>query len=220
MTISAATQLALYNGALRLVGETRLQALTDDVEARYTLDDAWGDGQGAVVGMLEQGLWYFAKRTSKLTADPAITPNFGYANALEKPGDWVRTMAVAQDEYFRIPLTDFTDETGFFYSDLPTIYFAYVSSDPAYGGNPGLWPQTFTLAFHGYLAQRIARKVTAGDEAKMESIRKEAKRLLDDARSKVAMNESSSFLPVGSWTRARWGNRSVNDLGNQNSLIG
>ncbi|MGH6714570.1 MAG: hypothetical protein ACREDC_00100 [Bradyrhizobium sp.] len=220
MTFSAATQLGLYNGALRMCGATRLQTLTDNIESRYVLDDAWSDGQGAVNGILEQGLWYFAKRTSQLTADSAITPNFGYGKAFEKPADWVRTMAICQDPYFRTPLTAFSDEAGYFYSDLDILYVGYVSSDPAYGGNPGLWPETFSRAFHGYLAARVIRKLTAGDEQKIEAVQKEALMLLKDARSKTAMNESTSFPPVGSWLRARWGNFSSRDGGDQNSLYG
>lgn len=220
MAVSASTQLSLYNGALRLCGQTRLQALTDNIEARYVLDDVWGDGSGAVNAMLEQGLWYFAKRTSQLTYDTSITPNFGYACAFEKPADWVRTMGVCQDEYFTTPLTAFNDEAGMLYSNLETIYFAYVSNDPRYGGAPGNWPPTFTLAFEGYLAARIIRKLTSGDENKIAAIEKLAQRLLLDARSKAAMNESAKFLPVGSWLRARWGNFSTRDGGNQNSLYG
>lgn len=218
--ISPTTQLSLYNGALRICGNARLAALTDNFEARYLLDDVWGDGSGAVDGMLEKGLWYFAKRTSQLTYDTTITPNFGYACAFEKPADWVRTMAVCQDPYFRTPLTAFIDEAAYLFTDLQTIYFSYVSNSPAYGSNPSLWPQAFVLAFEGYLAERIARKLTAGDENKITAVQKEAKRLLDNAKSQVAMNESATFLPVGSWLRGRWGNFSSRDGGNENSLIG
>jgi hypothetical protein len=216
----AASQLSLYNGACRLLGEARLQSLAENREARYLLDDVWADGAGLIQAVLEQGFWYFAVRTSKLGYDTSLTPNFGYRSAFEKPSDWVRTVGVCQDEYFLVPLTQFTDEAGYLYTDLQTIYFRYVSNGPTYGGNLALWPQTFVLATEGYMAERIVRKLTAGDEKKVMAIQKEAKRLMNDARSKVAMNESAAFLPVGSWVRGRWGNRSTNDQGGQNSLIG
>ena len=37
-----ATQLSLYNGALRLLKHRRLAAVTDTDPARYHLDDAYG----------------------------------------------------------------------------------------------------------------------------------------------------------------------------------
>lgn len=214
----ATNQLQLYNGACRIVGQSRLQSLTENIEARYLLDDVWNDG--AVQICLEEGMWYFATRTSKLTADTSLTPNFGYRQAFEKPGDWVKTVGVCQDEYFRVPLTQFTDESGYLWADLSSIYFRYVSGGPNYGGNLGLWPQTFAAAVEGYLAANVVRKLTAGDQKKIDSVMKEAKRLMNDARSKVAMNESAAFLPTGSWLRARLGNRSASDLGNRDRLIG
>ncbi len=216
-----ANQLSLYNGALRLCGQTQLQFLTDDVEARLLLDGVWGDGSGVINGCLEQGYWYFAKRTSALTYDTSITPNFGFQCAFEKPGDWVRTMAVCQDPDFEMPLTRMIDEAGYLYSDLQTIYFAYVSNGARYGGNMNLWPQTFVLAVEGYLAALVVRALTAGDETKIASVMKEAKRLMTDARSKVAMNESASFFPIkgrGCATASATGPHS--DRGNQNSLYG
>lgn len=209
--------LNLYNNALRLCGNTRLAALTDKQEARFLLDDAWNDG--AVQDMLEQGLWYFAKRTAKLTADPAITPNFGYRRVFQKPTDWVRTMALASDEYFNTPITQASDEGGNLYCDLQTIYFAYVSNDPQFGGAYNRWPQTFYNAVGAHLAEQIVWKLTA-DKEKVKLVKGEAKRLLTDARSKAAMNESSAFLPIGSWLRARLGGRVATDGGNKNSLYG
>lgn len=220
MTVSSAVQLSLYNGALRICGGARLQTITDNIEGRYLLDDVWTSGKGAFQGMLEQGLWYFAKRSSELTSDTALTPSFGYSQAFLKPADWVRWMAVSQDPYFRVPLTAMVDEAGYVYSDLSTIYVSYVSNDGSYGGDTNLWPEFFTRAFEGYLAGRIVRKLTAGDEAKILAVQKEAKRLLDDARSKCAMNESTAFLPVGTWLKARWGNFSSRDGGNNSSLYG
>lgn len=60
-----ATKLQIYNEALRHVGDLRLATLTDDVEARYSLDDAWSR---AIEKSFTQGLWNFATRTEQLTA--------------------------------------------------------------------------------------------------------------------------------------------------------
>ena len=86
MAITTTQQLGLYNGAL-----TKLASLTVNEEAQWLLTDVWNDGNGAVC--LEEGLWFFATRTSMLGYDPTITPSFGYAFAFEKPADWAAAAA-------------------------------------------------------------------------------------------------------------------------------
>jgi hypothetical protein len=220
VAITTTQQLGLYNGALRLCGNTRLASLTDNQEARYLLDDAWNDGNGAPQACLEEGYWFFATRTSMLGYDATITPNFGYAYAFEKPTDWVRTCMVAQDEYFQIPLTQFTDEAGYFYTLLQTIYFSYISNAQDYGLNFLVWPQSFVEAVEGYLARKVVRKLCAGDEAKIDKVEKAAEKLMLKAKSKAAMNESAKFLPAGTWLRARWGAGQWGNGGNASSLYG
>jgi hypothetical protein len=220
MAITTAQQLGLFNGALRLCGNTRLASLTDNQEAQYLLTDVWNDGTGAPQACLEEGYWFFATRTSMLGYDATVTPNFGYAYAFEKPVDWVRTCMVAQDEYFQTPLTQFTDEAGYLYTLLETIYFSYVSNDPKYGLNFNVWPQTFIRAVEGYLARNVIRKLCGGDEAKIAAVEKVADKLMTNARSKAAMNESAKFLPAGTWLRARWGAGQWGNGGNASSLYG
>jgi hypothetical protein len=212
-----AFQLNLFNNALRLCGQTRLVSLTDTQEAQYLLTDAWNDG--VVIEMLEEGLWYFAKRTVELTFDATITPNFGYACAFQKPTDWVRTMAFCSDERFNVPITQMSDEAGYFYCDLQTVFVAYVSSDDQFGAAYSRWPPTFYNAVGGRLAEKIVWKLT-GDVKKMEMVLKESKRRLDNARSKAAINESAAFFPLGTWVRARMGNRTTLDQGDLNSFYG
>jgi hypothetical protein len=211
-------KLSLYNGALLRVGEARLTTLTDNLESRHLLDDVW-DG-GAVLTCLEQGQWFFARRTSQLDYDATITPNFGYQCAFAKPGDWVRTMAVCQDDRFNVPLTQYSDEAGYLFADMQTIWFAYVSSDPGYGGNLGLWPMSFIEAVQGYMAGQIVRKLCAGDESKIGRVIKAAERDMATARSRAAQAEGTKFPPVGAWVRARRGNLAGFDRGNTNSLYG
>lgn len=214
----AAFKLGIYNGALRLCGAARLQSLSENQEARYLLDDVWNDR--GVLMCLEKGLWNFARRSVQLDYDTTITPSFGYSCGFQKPGDWVRTMEVCADDRFNVPLTGYLDESGYLWSDVQTIYFAYVSSDPQFGGNVGLWPMSFVLAVEGWFAEQIADKLVGGSAQKVEMIRKEAKRRMDEARSKAAQNEATAMLPTGSWVRARRGRWAGLERGNPNSLYG
>src|SRR3546814_15520749 len=95
-----ATQLSLYNGALRLCGEAKLANLTEDREPRYVLDDVWDDG--ALRHCLQQGLWNFAMRTVEAEYSPSVEPSFGFRRAFDKPIDWVRPAAMARSEERRV----------------------------------------------------------------------------------------------------------------------
>lgn len=213
----AAFKLSIYNGALRLCRHPRLSALTEDLEARYLLDDVWNGG--LVVECLEAGLWFFARRTSQLDYDSDLEPAFGRTCVFAKPGDWVRTMAICQDDRFNVPLLSVSDEAGYLYADLQTIYVAYVSSGPDYGGNLALWPQSFVNFVYGRAAEKIIGVLT-GAQSSADAVRKESARLLEVAKSLAAMNDATAFPPAGSWTRARFGRRAGYDRGNRNSLIG
>lgn len=212
------SQLTLYNGALGIVGQARLSALTEDTENRRILDEIWNEG--AVKACLEQGMWNFAMRSVRVDADDDVTPSFGFQMAFSKPSDWVRTYQLASDEYFHAPLVDvdYVDEGEYWYSDTDPIYVRYVSNASAFGADLSLWPQSFVLYFQYYLAVRIAPRVKQ-DMQEVKAIMEAQKRALVDARSKDAMNEGAKFAPIGSWARSRRGRQS-HDRGSRSRLIG
>jgi len=213
----ATSQLTLYNGALRLLGQPKLSALTDAVESRRLLDDAWDEN--ARDYCLEEGLWNFAMRTVEAEYDSSVDPDFGFLRAFTKPTDWIRTAAVASDEYFINTLTDqqFNDEQGYLFADLDTLFWKYVSSDTSYGYDLSLWPQTFVRYVESYLAFQIAPRLSVSD-SKIETIGKIMDRARLDAKAKDATNEGAKFPPEGSWNRSRRGWRVRDRVGRR--LIG
>lgn len=213
-----ATQFQIYNGALRHLGQSRLLTLTDDIEARYALDDLWTNG--LINYVLEQGYWYFAMRAAQFDADPNVAPNYGLAQGFVKPTDWIRTAGMCSDPYYNVPVTSFADEAGFWYSDTTPLYVKYISNDVDYGANLGKWPESFVEFVQAHMAWKICPRITGADQ-KVAALEKTRKTLLIDARSKAAMNESAAFPPAGTWTRARFGrSQSYLDRGNQSQLIG
>ena len=213
-----ATQLGIYNQALRFLGETRLLALTDDREARYELDAIWADS--LVNYCLEQGLWFFAMRASQFNSDPTVVPPYGLLKAYEQPTDWIRTAAVCSDPFYNVPITAFADEAGFWFADIDPIYVRYISSDAKYGQNIGEWPETFNKFVAAHAAWLLAPRLTTARD-KVDDILKTRRLMLDDARSKAAMNESAAFPPTGTWVRARFGQANgYLDRGNRGQLIG
>lgn len=215
----AATKLTLYNGALQLVTQRKLAALTEEGEPRRLLDDVWS--RGAVQFCLEQGLWNFAMRTVRIDFDPDFDPDYGFQRVFTKPDDWVRTASVASDEYFRNPLSDYLykDESGYWYSDEEPLYIRYVSNSDTYGFDFGLWPKTFERFVEAYLAQEIYPRLK-GEKPAYKAIQEIYRDRKLDASSKDAMNEGAGVPAIQSWVRGRLGNRSRRDRGNRGSLIG
>jgi hypothetical protein len=211
-------KLSLYNGALRFAGERKLASLSEKGEKRNLLDDAW-DNQ-AVDYCLEQAQWYFAMRAARLDSDPSYTAPFGFRYRFQKPADWIRTSYFCQDEYFNVPLTRNADEAGSWFADLTPVYAKWVSNDPAYGNNLGIWPPTFQQLVQCYLGLQIAPKLTAS-AARIKDMTAQYHAVLADARTKAAMAESEKFNPPGTWTQGRRGNRAIGwDRGNRNTMFG
>lgn len=213
-------RLSLYNDALMLCGERFLASLTEEREPRRLLDQVWGSG--AVNSCLEEAQWFFAMRTIQIDYDPGIQPSFGYNRGFVKPVDWLETSSVCSDEFFRNPLTRYTDESGYWYAELDTIYVRYISNDLAYGNNLSLWPDSFRLFVVAYLASEIIVKITNSEDKYAQMVALKDKRL-KHAKNRAAMALPTSFPAQGSWTRSRMrygGNRDGGNSGNSGNLIG
>jgi uncharacterized protein YneR len=214
--MGAPDQLSLYNRALLNVGQRFLSALSEEVESRRLLDQVWSDG--AIEFCLEQAQWYFAMRAMRLDYDPSITPDFGYRRAFTKPSDWVITSAVSEEEFFRVPLTRYVDESGYWYADLDAIYVRYVSADPSFGGAIASWPKSFYNYVGWYLAGAICDKLT-DDGEKIDHVRKQTLKALLDAKNRAAMAMPTMFPAQGSWTRSRQRFLNRRDGGNTSGNI-
>lgn len=212
-----ATKLQLYNHALILCGERTIASLSEDRESRRLLDEVYD--AGGINRCLEMGQWNFAIRTVQIDSDPDIAPEFGYSKAFSKPTDWVSLSAICSDEYFRVPLTDFVDESDYWYADTDPIYVRYVSNDSAYGGDLGLWPQTFFDFVVAYFANKIVLKLT-GDKERVELVRRAEKETRLTARNKDAQGDPTLFPPPGTWTTSRRGRASRRDGGSRSNLTG
>jgi len=197
--MTAMTQLLLYNGALRLLGERRIETLSENREPRRVLDDAWAEGE--VDYCLRLGQWNFAIRTTRIDYSPSITPEFGLAYGFDKPSDWIRTTALCSDEYFSSPLLGAPDESGYWFSDTTEIYVKYVSNDASYGGDLSKWPVNFSKMVMAHLAMEVAPKIS---DTRTEDMMKLFKQRKLEAKSTDAMDNSTE-IPRGRsmWVNAR-----------------
>lgn len=197
------TQLSLYNQALRLVGERRLSALTDSRPERHALDQIWDEDP--VKQMLEEAYWAFATRTLEWNYDASVTADYGYKYAFTKPSNYVRTVAIASDEFFKAPLTQYDDENNYWFCDLETIYIKYVSDSDQYGRDYSLWPELFRNCVATKMAKELALPLSKSKALKDE-LRSELKQYIKDAKSLDATGKPPGFPPPGNWTRSRRAN--------------
>lgn len=212
----ATTKLKLYNGALRMLEERKLADLTENVEARFVLDDIWDEE--AIDYVLEQGQWNFAGRTVKLDFAPSITPSFGYQYGFAKPDDFIKTMQVCKDEYFALPITAYQDEARHIFCDPAEIYFQYVSNDAQWGTDYSLWPPSFTKWVQSWIALEAGPMLT-NSATLVERVTDEEDRRRRRAKSQDAMESPAKFPPEGRWASWRRGS-SHSERGRRTSLFG
>ncbi len=211
-------KLSIYNGALTILGERKLASLTENREPRYKLDDIFDNN--FVDRVLQMGQWQFAQRTVQLDSSPSITPSFGYIYAFDSPVDWLRTMGVCYDAYFQVPITRYSREGQWWFSDADPIYVKYVSNDIQFGADFSLWPPNFVEMAEHYLAMKVAPRLTGLDYNSNELARW-YKMWLGEAKATDAMEEPAKFAPKGGWARSRQGFRNADfDGGSRNQLIG
>ena len=211
-----ATQLGLYNAALRLIGERKLATISDAVESRRVLDDVYANG--FINHILFQGFWKFALRTALLENDPDVSISFGFDYAFAQPDDMVREYKICHDEYLGHPLMKYNEEGGLWYADVDQLYVSYVSNDAAYGADLSRWPP----GFYEYASRELAAKIVErlAPDKNVNDFEIKAKLALDNALAKDAMKGQPEFPPAGSWISSRGHGRSRRDRGRRGDLIG
>jgi hypothetical protein len=211
------TKLSVYQGACTLLGIRKLGSLTENQLSRREFDGLFA--RGGIKTCLQMGQWNFATRTQQVDYSPSITPQFGYRRAFDKPTDWVRTCGFCADEYFREPLIDCVDESGYWFADLDTIFARFVSNDTSFGMDYSLWPENFVRVVEHYFAKETCIRLTQSQSRK-DDLDRDFDRWLLRAKSTDAMDESTKFPPEGGWVRARRANGSRRDRGSRSRLIG
>lgn len=215
------TKLAIYNKALtEHLGERKLASLAENREPRRVLDDIWdGGGTGSFVDkVLAKGQWKFAKRTSKLTYNPAVTPAFGHPYVFDKPTDFIRLVSMCSDEFQRNPLVSYEEEAGQWLASIQDIYVSYVSNDASYGNDFTAWPEAFAEYVAIYLAYLASSRIGLS-RTDRDALKGDVQKALVEAQSKDALEGPTRFLPPGLWVRSR-GGQSGEGPRNRGTLLG
>ncbi len=211
------TKLQLFNAALDELGHTNVSDTGEPIAAARVLASRY---DRVLADCLSAGSWNFAMETVKLASDTGVTPNFGFTEVFAKPTDWVRTIAVSEDEYFTYPLTQYFDDSNFLSSDNTPIYLRYVSDDTGLGLDLNRWTAAFTRFVELELAERCCARITES-ETKRDMIGKLRDKARRNALAQDALNEPQpKFPPPGSWTMARSGRIGRRERGGGSSLAG
>lgn len=204
----AITKLGIFNKALRAIGDLRLASLTEDVEARYVLDEAW---ESCMCFVFTEGLWNFATKTEVITADPGQPPIPGYSFTFDKPVHWIRTITISQTSLFDIE-ANYRDENGRIYANFDTLYIRYISKEKAVDDQIPNWPAAFGDAVAMYLAKECAERLSGSGE-KAQVMEQRYKEAIASAKNKDAMDQSKMILRPGNWIRAMRGTGQIRDRG-------
>lgn len=160
MPLVTATKTRLYNDAARLLADARLALITDDVETRYALDDAW---DGAVAFVLGQAAWRFAVERALL--GPGIVDIPEYTHSYGFPTNWLRThklILVAADG--RECPVDVRERTAGIFANVANLTIEYISTDYL-DPETTTWPEHFSKTLAAYLAFCVAERVTGEPNA-------------------------------------------------------
>lgn len=182
------TKLEVYQMVIRHLGDARLALITDDVEARYALDDAWDRATKFVLG---QAPWRHALKTATLITDASAVP--GYAIGYAYPADWHRTHSIFLVASGRQCPIDLREEGTHILTNsavAPTIRYVQTGAlDPA----AVVWPEHFAHTLAAYLAFLVAERVT-GDRGAAGKMSQLFSSLLPEAIAIDAIDEDP-WLP-------------------------
>lgn len=191
---------SIYNGALLMLGERKLADLTEEIEARFVLDDIWDNG--GIDRCLEKAFWHHAMRSVKVANDPDFTTPFGHKYTFDIPLDLIRLWSLCTDEFFTNPVALYQTEGSFWFSDYTEMYVRYVSNGNDYGMNFSMWPESFTEYVEGYFATKAIKRLT---DAKVDAddLKEDVRKLLTRAKSNDAMKEPTGLTVPSGWSIAR-----------------
>ena len=194
-----ASQLSIYNKALRWLEERQCASLSENREPVRLLNVEWTD---AVQTCLYEAYWNFAVREVMVSPDSAQVPQFGFKYSYTKPPDWVRTFQISSDDRFYLLLRRYSDQNNVWYADIPTLYVKYISNDSNFGLNMAFWTPGFTEYLAGYLALLLAPRIKQ-DSKKVDELEKRLKRTKAQAISVDAMDLPVGHIPYGTWVQSR-----------------
>ena len=190
----------VYNDGFFILGLDEIVSNDDDSDRRAKFDVALG--AGIVETLLEDLGWTFALTSQKLFFDPGLEPAWGYKRVFAKPIDIHRLNGIFQDDFYRFPLKDYSEEGDNWFCDLDEIWVEYVKTGFITDG-PDSWPQYFKNLVAAEFAVRCAKSLKGDYQNALEL----QERRTREAESTDAMRGPPQQIKSGDWARSRSGYR-------------
>lgn len=188
-----ASEVGICNSALTKIGAGRIVALDDGSKNANACAELYPKLRD---DLLRRHAWNFACVRLKL-ARLAAAPAFGYAYAYQLPSDWLRTVAVYEDDAGQA-LAEYRVEGRTILSSAEALYIVYVRAV----GDPNDMPSDFREALASMLACDLAVPI-----AQSSSLRQEMDQAFRDALARAksvdAVEDCPERLPDGAWVTVR-----------------
>lgn len=187
----------IYNGALRLVGGSRVTSPTDGSKNANAANDVYPELRD---DLLASSPWNFATKRQQL-ARSSTAPGFGFSYAFPLPSDWIRTVSVHGDDAGTGPLNyreEVVNSQRAIVTDSPDCYLRYIFRQT----DPNVMSANFLRALELALARDLAVPIASSNTLEDQLARK-AERALARARSVDALGSFPERRPRGTWASVR-----------------
>ncbi len=190
------TDTEIKNRALRLLKAQRITA--PGSKNSNVLDDVFDEVRDE---LLRGHTWRFASKLEKL-ARSSTTPAFEFTYGYVLPSDWMRTVAV-HDNDAGTGRVKFREgelaEVGVLFSSVEDLYLEYVYRVT----DPNRMPPDFRTAFAFELAVNCPG-ISNASAAALDGLRVEASKKRTRAKSADALGSPGRPRPRGSWADSRF----------------
>lgn len=172
----ALDQLAIYNGALQLIGSRRLASLNEDRETRYELDEIWDLKPSHYCGELVKPL--FATKLVKL-ASPTTSTVHDYEYVHTLPSGYVDIVSLHQDGKLDQRVERFVRDANTILCELPVVYLRYVEKSLL--DTLTNWNASFTRLVMAYMAFELAERIKPDALDKVSQVYQERLKIVIDS---------------------------------------
>jgi len=189
-----ASETGIVNSALRKIGASTITSLTDGSKNANVALDLYAEVRDR---MLRSHAWNFAINRVKL-GRLATDPAFGFNYRYQLPANFVRVVAVYDNDNDYGAVEYRLEDDGTMHADAEDIYLRYVRRVE----DPNRMPPDFREAFAYQLAEEFAIAI-AQSLSLCEALTEKAEKWTRMAKSADAVEDFPESMPEGSWVEDR-----------------
>jgi len=189
----------IANAALRYLGADTITSFTQGTNEANAVNDLYSDLRDA---LLRAHNWNFATKKVAL-AESSTAPAYEFDNAFSLPSDWLRTVAVHDNDAGTGTFLYRMIQVGgqrVIETDVENVWLTYIARET----DPNIMTADFRRLLAYTLASEMAVDLTSSNTLQDQLARK-ADRLMAQARSADGMGSFPRQRPRGSWASSRHG---------------